>query len=1673
MLNSNNLDDYSTQLQQWRNYLTDDADILLYGCNVASSDTSFIQLLSQITGADVAASDDITGSTELGGDWDLEVKIGSIESDLALAPEATTAYRSILPLAFTTGSSFGVGSSPGFVTVGDFNKDGNLDLVVANANSDNVSVLLGNGSGSFGATSNFAVGDHPTSVTVGDFNKDGNLDLAVTNYFSNNVSVLLGNGSGGFGAASNFNVGTAPLSVTVGDFNKDGNLDLAVANSGSNDVSVVLGNGSGSFGAASNFAVAMTPYSVTVGDFNKDGNLDLAVASIDSGNISVLLGNGSGGFSAANNFGVGGASLSITVGDFNKDGNSDLAVALVDFTKVSVVLGNGSGGFGTASHFDVADSPTSVTVGDFDKDGNSDLAVVDFNKASVLLGNGSGGFGTASTFDVGSNPYSVIVGDFNKDGNSDLAVANSGSNNVSVLLNISAPANTAPTLNNAGNPKLATITQDISNVNNSGTLVSTILATGAGGNPITDTDTGAVEGIAVIGVDNANGTWQYSIDDGNNWINFVVSETSGTLLRDTAKIRFVPNPGYNGTSEITFRAWDASDGNPSGTTNVVPGVGGGTTPYSTATETASISVIPSTFEVGLRPYSIVVADFDKDGYADLVTANKSSQSVSVLLGKGDGTFQTAKNSSITGISGINPYSVAVADFNNDGKLDVVTANNVSNNISVLFGKGDGSFETAVNFALASASAPVSVAVDDFNGDGKSDIVTVNNASQNISVLLGNGIGGFTAAQNFKVPSRPTSVTVGDFDGNGISDLAVTSSYFNNVSVLLGNGDGTFNSATSFAVGTNPNSVVAGDFNRDNKLDLAVANSASNNVSILLGNGTGGFGVATNFDVGLNPASVTVIDFDKDGNADLAVANAGSNTVSVLLGDGNGGFGIATNFDVGTKPYYVSVGDFNNDGKSDLAVANSESKNVSVVLSKPDDPVPPQAILINEILFSTSTNHEYIELRGTPGAILANGTYLVAVEGDSASNPGDIQNIFDLSGKQFGSNGLLVLLQKGNTYTGNPAANVLTNTGNGAGWGNGTSGSNSSSIGHSGDTGTTNNIENGSASFLLIQSTGVPSLSNDIDLNNDGIADGATYSNWIVLDSVSVLDGGTTDLAYGSIVFRKGAVGSAPTNATVVDTSFIAGYVGRSGDTTGSTASDWVASLVTGTAPNLLLGNAANTSPAKFASQPLNHIGDTNFVPPANINYAISTSTPTLTEGNSGTQTVTFTVTRSGNTAVTSTVNYAFDGTATFISDYNTIKVAGVTASSSGALIFAAGETTKAITLNVIGEKVTEVNETINLTLSHPNQQNPITNPATVTIVNDDDPPTISIVDKSGTEDSGSFLVTVKLSNASSEIVTVDYSTSNDTAIAGVDYTPVTGTLIFNPGVTTQTIAVPVIDDFIDEINERFFINLTNPTNATIVDNQANGTITDDDTAGFTISPVNALVTTEAGGSANFTIQLNSQPTADVTLSLSSSKPSEGTVSVSSVTFTAANWNTLQTITVTGVNDGVADDNIVYQIITGTAVSSDAKYNNVNPSDIDAVNIKTGNQISSIITGSASVNNLQGTSSDDLIFGFAGGDTIVAGGGNDRIYGGLGADILTGGAGNDIFVLAKTEGRDTIKDFNINEDLIALSGGLTFSNLSITQSVNDTLIKVTANNESLALLTGITASTINASHFITY
>jgi hypothetical protein len=444
----------------------------------------------------------------------------------------------------------------------------------------------------------------------------------------------------------------------------------------------------------------------------------------------------------------------------------------------------------------------------------------------------------------------------------------------------------------------------------------------------------------------------------------------------------------------TVLANDVASFNTASVTVVNPSPGGGSSNvvfFETTRPTSSVALsIPSEVAAGSGPDSVAVGDFNGDGKLDLVVANLDG-TVSVLLGKGDGTFLPA----VTYSSGSLPGSVAVAvvgDFNGDGKLDLAVVNSGSNDVGVLLGNGDGTFQPAVNYDVG--SVPDALAVGDFNGDGKLDLVVVNSASNNVSVLLGNGDGSFQAALDFDTGGSPVSAAVGDFNGDGKLDLAVANAgSTNRVSILLGYGDGTFQAPVTYATGSVPVSVAVGDFNGDGKLDLAVANISPGNagpsmVSVLLGNGDGTFQPTVEYVAGSDTysSSVALADFNGDGKLDLAVGNSGStNRVSILLGNGDGTFQSAVDYGgaslPGTSPPPV-VGDFNGDGRLGMAVVDAASPTVSVLLqpglvSGPNAILSPASLTLATLVGTTSP---------VQSVLLSNyGTTTLTIAGIAATN----------------------------------------------------------------------------------------------------------------------------------------------------------------------------------------------------------------------------------------------------------------------------------------------------------------------------------------------------------------------------------------------------------------------------------------------------------------------------------------------------------------------------------------------------------------------------------------------------------------------------------------------------------------------------------------------------------------
>ena len=325
-----------------------------------------------------------------------------------------------------------LGQLPGPIAIGDFNHDGENDLAtiagIFAIAGDTVAVFLGTGEGSFAPPSYFSTGERGprSSIALGDFNKDGNLDIAVP---SSGVTLLLGTGNGSFGNPAIFPARANPSSLSAGDFNDDGNLDLVTANWNINSVSILPGAGTGTFGSPVDFAVGSLPTSLVAGDFNGDEKLDLAVANSDSASVTILLGTGTGSFEAPSTLAVGYRPFSLTTDDFNGDGNLDLAVArgtgLGFDDAVSILMGTGTGAFALPSSFPVPHNGR-MAIGDINQDGKLDLVVAStlerYPEFYILPGDDTGSFGSPVTYYTDGEPISLAIGDLSGDGKADLAL---------------------------------------------------------------------------------------------------------------------------------------------------------------------------------------------------------------------------------------------------------------------------------------------------------------------------------------------------------------------------------------------------------------------------------------------------------------------------------------------------------------------------------------------------------------------------------------------------------------------------------------------------------------------------------------------------------------------------------------------------------------------------------------------------------------------------------------------------------------------------------------------------------------------------------------------------------------------------------------------------------------------------------------------------------------------------------------------------------------------------------------------------------------------------------------------------------------------------------------------------------------------------------------------------
>ena len=451
------------------------------------------------------------------------------------------------------------------------------------------------------------------------------------------------------------------------------------------------------------------PQWIATGDFNGDGIVDL-ITTDQNHNVLLSLGNGDGTFASALKYAIVGQPDYVVVGDFNNDGNLDAIVTIFTNQQLApgivVLLGNGDGTFRMPVSLAIGTSYDLgiPAAGDLNHDGKLDLVLpgTNANGVFVLLGNGDGTFRPTVVYPAGTDPRVAQIGDFNGDHIPDIALCDSKS--VAVL-----PGK------------------------GDGTFGPALYSTG---------------------LPNASG---FAVADlnGDGKLDAVLSSQSiGVLL---------------GNGDGTFQA-------------------------------------PVAYQAGQKPATIALADLNGDGKLDVVSQDQNSVSLSVLLGNGDGTLRAATHYPFNA-----QFGLVVADFNRDGKLDAASTSPYEKIIPILFGNGDGTFKVPPSYPVTAGESGVGLATADFSGDRKLDLITANAYSEDLSLLVGNGNGTFQAPLTIATPGfYPTYVVTADFNGDGKMDVAAASGKTSNVAVLLGNGNATFQAPVVSAAGGPPIAMAAGD-----------------------------------------------------------------------------------------------------------------------------------------------------------------------------------------------------------------------------------------------------------------------------------------------------------------------------------------------------------------------------------------------------------------------------------------------------------------------------------------------------------------------------------------------------------------------------------------------------------------------------------------------------------------------------------------------------------------------------------------------------------------------------------------------------------------------------------------------------------------------------------------------
>jgi VCBS repeat protein/HYDIN/CFA65/VesB family protein len=723
------------------------------------------------------------------------------------------------------------------------------------------------------------------------------------------------------------------------------------------------------FGRA-DFAATGNPTNVVIADFNGDGRPDMAVTDSQNNWVSILLGSAKGAFVAAGTYATGTGPVALSAADFNGDKKMDLAVVNANAGTISILLGNGDGTFQSHTDYPVGQNPSGIVAADFNSDGKVDLATLSTNDSAItiMLGSGDGSFDVQALIPV-PGPTFLASGDVNGDGKIDLITCTPNSNNGTITVLLSKGDGTFKQVQSPA------LTYDLAlamgDFNRDGKL-DAIIQVGYGLYLLLGNGDGSFQ--SPVAISNAPNVYSQAllVEDFNHdnkldiamdgiWV--MLGKGDGTF-QDPIETPASGTPmvvvDINGDGEPDLAALRAP-----GSVAVLLGKGDGSFMDAQAVALAS------------TPYSyapaVTAADFNGDGKFDLAAAedNYPNAQISVELGKGNGTFGKPIISSLTSTA-TSPTVMLAADFNGDGKTDLLVVDDNGMGFQVLLGRANGRFAPPVDTPLTYSI--FFITAGDFNKDGKADLaVTVGNSNSfSLNILLGNGNGTFRLGQQYVVYPN-SEVTVADVNGDGDPDLIVASNtYYGpyNLLVFPGNGDGTFKNPLFGPSDYFSSRPVVGDFNHDGTPDVVVATSSG--IAFLAGNGDGTFQQQVYSNPGIQFSDPLVVsDFSGQGKLDLASRGGYYYYGNVIMrGNGDGTFGPPTEYDSTSNGQTggIAAADFNSDGVGDLAIpgqaGNSNAPVIFLYLSTPTPNLRPTVLVFGAVQVGKTSPAKEVTLSNT-------------------------------------------------------------------------------------------------------------------------------------------------------------------------------------------------------------------------------------------------------------------------------------------------------------------------------------------------------------------------------------------------------------------------------------------------------------------------------------------------------------------------------------------------------------------------------------------------------------------------------------------------------------------------------------------------------------------------------------